>query len=163
MRVLTERPLNAETPTEALRSWVTANSVFFHRNQSEMKTAVSLTDWKLAVDGEVENPREFLFDEILRQPKAICANTLECSGNGRSLLREKASGNPWTIGGVGNAVWGGVWLKELLQVVKPKECARHVSFEGMDEPYGAARLKFIRSIPLDKAITSTLLAYEMNG
>jgi len=33
----------------------------------------------------------------------------------------------------------------------------------MDEPYGAAKLKFIRSLPLEKALTSTLLAYEMNG
>jgi len=163
MRILTERPLNAETPPEALRSWITANSVFFHRNQSELKTAVSLAGWRLTIEGEVANPREFDFDEILRFPKAICANTLECSGNGRSLLKEKASGNPWTIGGVGNAVWGGVWLKELLRIVKPEGNARHVAFEGMDEPYGAAKLKFIRSIPLEKALASTLLAYEMNG
>ena len=163
MRILTGKPLNAETPVEALRSWITANSLFFHRNQSELKIAPSLVDWRLAIEGEVQNPREFTFDEMLRFPRAIVANTLECSGNGRSLLREKASGNPWTIGGVGNAVWGGVWLKELLQSVRAKEHARHVAFEGMDEPYGAAKLKFIRSIPLEKAMTSTLLAYEMNG
>ena len=47
-------------------------------------------------------------------PKAIAADTLECSGNGRSLMTEKAAGNPWTIGGVGNAVWGGVWLRDVL-------------------------------------------------
>jgi DMSO/TMAO reductase YedYZ molybdopterin-dependent catalytic subunit len=163
MRILTERPLNAETPPEALRSWITANSVFFHRNQSELKTAVPLADWKLAVEGEVEAPREFSFEDILRLPKAICANTLECSGNGRSLLKEKASGNPWTIGGVGNAVWGGVWLKELLRIVRPKGTARHAALEGLDEPYGAAKLKFIRTIPMEKAMASTLLAYEMNG
>jgi DMSO/TMAO reductase YedYZ molybdopterin-dependent catalytic subunit len=163
MRILTEKPLNAETPPEALCSWITANAFFFHRNQSEMKSAVSLPGWRLAVGGEVENPREFSFEEILRLPKAIAANTLECSGNGRSLLREKASGNPWTIGGVGNAVWGGVWLKDLLDIVAPKGTARHAVFEGMDDPYGAAKIKFIRSIPLEKALGSTLLAYEMNG
>ena len=163
MHILTERPLNAEAPPEALRSWITANSAFFHRNQSELKIAVSLAGWKLAVEGEVEASREFSFEDILRLPKAICANTLECSGNGRSLLKEKASGNPWTTGGVGNAVWGGVWMKELLRIVKPKGSALHVACEGMDEPYGKAKVKFIRSIPLEKAMTSTLLAYEMNG
>jgi DMSO/TMAO reductase YedYZ molybdopterin-dependent catalytic subunit len=163
IRILTDTPLNAETPVEALRSWITANSLFFHRNQAELKIAPSLAEWKLAIEGEVENPLEFTFDEILRFPKAIVGNTLECSGNGRSLLREKASGNPWSIGGVGNAVWGGVWMKEFLQIAKPKDNARHAAFEGMDEPYGAAKLKFIRSIPLEKAMTSTLLAYEMNG
>ena len=33
MRIMTEKPLNAETPTEYLRSWITANKVFFDRNQ----------------------------------------------------------------------------------------------------------------------------------
>jgi DMSO/TMAO reductase YedYZ molybdopterin-dependent catalytic subunit len=41
--------------------------------------------------------------------------------------------------------------------------ARHVAFEGFDEPLGSSRIKFIRSIPLEKAMSSTLLAYEMNG
>ena len=163
MRILTESPLNAETPVEALRSWITANSGFFHRNQSEMKSAVSLSDWRLAIEGEVENPREFTFDEILRMPKAIAANTLECSGNGRSLLEEKASGNPWTIGTVGNAVWSGVWLKEILQGAGLRKTAQHVAFEGMDEPLGSAKIKFIRSVPLEKAMSSTLLVYDMNG
>lgn len=163
LRVLTENPLNAETPVEALWSWITANSFFFHRNQSEMKSAVSLEDWRLTIEGEVENPRQVNFDEILLMPRAIVADTLECSGNGRSLLKEKAGGNPWTIGAVGNAVWSGVWLKEIFQGIGLKKNARHVAFEGMDEPLGSAKIKFIRSIPIEKAMSSTLLVYEMNG
>jgi DMSO/TMAO reductase YedYZ molybdopterin-dependent catalytic subunit len=111
----------------------------------------------------VENPCQFTFAEILRMPKAIAANTLECSGNGRSLLNESAAGNPWTIGGVGNAVWGGVWLRDLLRIAQPRGNASHVAFEGLDEPAGAAKIKFIRSLPLEKAMGSTLLAHEMNG
>ena len=38
-----------------------------------------------------------------------------------------------------------------------------MAFEGFDTPLGSAGVKFIRSIPLDKALASTLLAYEMNG
>jgi DMSO/TMAO reductase YedYZ molybdopterin-dependent catalytic subunit len=96
-------------------------------------------------------------------PRAIAADTLECSGNGRSLLKEKAAGNPWTIGGVGNAVWGGVWLKDVLDQAGLKPAAAHVAFEGFDKPLGSAGIKFIRSIPIEKALASTLLAYEMNG
>jgi hypothetical protein len=33
MRVMTKRPLNAETPAESLRMWITDNDVFFKRNQ----------------------------------------------------------------------------------------------------------------------------------
>jgi len=163
MRIMTESPLNAETPVERLRSWITANSVFFDRNQSELKERVSLNEYRLTIEGEVKEPRRFSFDELLRLPKAIQANTLECSGNGRSLLNAPAAGNPWTVGGVGNAVWGGVWLKDLLKFARPKEQARHVAFEGLDEPAGKAKIKFIRSIPLEKAMGTTLLAYEMNG
>jgi sulfite oxidase len=163
MRILTENPLNAETPAEHLRSWITANPVFFHRNQSELKEKVSLDDWRLDIDGLVEMPRRLSFAEILSLPKTIQANTLECSGNGRALLKEPASGNPWTTGAVGNAVWGGVWLREVLALARPKEEARHAAFEGLDEPAGKAKIKFIRSIPLDKALGTTLLAYEMNG
>ena len=96
-------------------------------------------------------------------PIFIVANTFECSGNGRSLLKEKARGNPWTIGGVGNAVYGGVWLRDILQQAGLKSSGKYVSFEGQDQPLGSAGIKFIRSIPLEKAMSTTLLAYEMNG
>jgi len=103
------------------------------------------------------------FEDILRLPKVETADTLECSGNSRSLLKDKASGNPWTIGGVGNAIWGGIWLKDVLEQAALQDAARHVSFEGFDKALGSAGIKFIRSIPIEKAMSSTLLAYEMNG
>jgi DMSO/TMAO reductase YedYZ molybdopterin-dependent catalytic subunit len=164
MRVMTIRPLNAETPNTALRTWITDNDVFFKRNQGQIPdTPVSLSDWRLSVEGLVKKNFVLTFEDLRRLPRVEAANTLECSGNSRSLLEEKASGNPWTIGGVGNAVWGGVWLKEVLARAGLKENAQHVSFEGFDKPLGSAGIKFIRSIPIAKAMSSTLLVYEMNG
>lgn len=164
MRVMTEKPLNAETPIEYLRSWITDNDMFFKRNQGQiMEKPINLSDWKLSVAGLVERKISLTFEDIRRRPKVELAGTLECSGNSRSLLKRKASGNPWTIGGVGNIIWSGVWLKELLEEAELQENARHVSFEGLDKPLGSAGIKFIRSIPLEKAMASTLLAYEMNG
>ncbi|UCH20265.1 MAG: sulfite oxidase [Deltaproteobacteria bacterium] len=164
MRIMTEKPLNAETPTEYLRSWITDNDLFFKRNQGQfMEKPVKLSDWTLSIEGVVNKKISLTFEDIRRRPKVEMANTLECSGNSRSLLKQKASGNPWTIGGVGNAIWGGIWLKELLEEAVLQENARHVSFEGLDQPLGSAGIKFIRSIPLEKAMSSTLLAYEMNG
>ena len=99
MRVMTDTPLNAETSNVHLRSWITANSVFFDRNQgAPMDAPIDISTWRLTIAGEVGEELQFTFDDILRMPKAIVANTLECSGNGRSLLKERASGNPWTIG-----------------------------------------------------------------
>ena len=164
MRVMTEKPLNAETPIVHLRTWITDNAVFFKRNQGQFKNlSIDLTNWKLDVTGLVKKEISMTFEEIIRLPKVEVADTLECSGNSRSLLMEKASGNPWTIGGVGNAIWGGIWLKDVLAIAGLKDKALHVSFEGLDEPLGKAGIKFIRSIPIDKALSSTLLAYEMNG
>ncbi|MDX2446318.1 MAG: sulfite oxidase [Desulfobacterales bacterium] len=164
MRVMTENPLNAETPVERLRTWITGNDVFFKRNQGQIPgEKIDLSAWKLVVDGRVDNELNLTFDHILARQKIELANTQECSGNSRSLLEKKASGNPWTIGGVGNALWGGIWLKGILDEAGLQEDARHVCFEGFDIPKGKAQIKFIRSIPIDKAMDSTLLAYEMNG
>ena len=164
MRIMTERPLNAETPISHLRSWITSNAVFFDRNQGEIpQEPVSTAEWRLLIEGLVEEPIRLSYDQITRMPKAIVSNTLECSGNGRSLLAQKASGNPWTIGGAGNAVWGGVWLRDILARARPMPDAKHVAFQGMDKPLGSSGVPFIRSIPLEKAMSSTLLAYEMNG
>lgn len=164
MRIMTEKPLNAETAATDLRSWITANKVFFDRNQGAIpRRKVPLGRWNLVIEGLVEHRQKLDFEHLSRMPKAVVANTLECSGNGRALLADRASGNPWTIGGVGNAVWGGIWLRDLLEDVGLKAGARHVAFEGMDKPLGSAGIKFIRSLPLDKALDSTVLAYEMNG
>jgi len=164
MRVMTEKPLNAETPKEFLKSWITANTVFFKRNQGEIpEEPIELSEWVLEIGGEVQTPLRVDFESLLCMPKVIAANTMECSGNSRSLLDQKAAGNPWTTGGVGNAVWGGVLLKDLLEKAGPTADAGHVAFEGFDEPLGRAQIKFIRSIPLEKAMSSTMLAYEMNG
>ncbi|MCU0560803.1 MAG: sulfite oxidase [Desulfobacterales bacterium] len=161
---MTERPLNAETPAEHLTSWITPNSVFFDRNQGAIPPRrIPLTRWRLAVEGAVREPLSLGFDAVRRLPKASAADTLECSGNGRALLAEKAAGNPWTIGGVGNAVWGGVWLREILNMAGLAPEARHVAFEGFDAPLGSAGVTFVRSIPIEKALAATLLAYEMNG
>ncbi len=164
MRIMTERPLNAETPFEHLRSWITNNDVFFKRNQGQIpETPADLSHWQLKIDGLVKKKLVLTHEAIERMPRTEVANTMECSGNSRSLLKKKASGNPWTIGGVGNAVWGGVWLKVILEAAGLKKGAAHVCFEGLDQPLGSSGIKFVRSIPLEKAMDSTLLAYEMNG
>ena len=164
MRVMTERPLNAVTPGKSLRSWITANDVFFKRNQGKIPEGpVDIHTWSLSIEGLVDKPLKLGFGDLLAMEKTEIANTLECSGNGRSLLKQKASGNPWTVGGVGNAVWGGVMLGPILERAGVQTAAAHVGFEGFEEALGSAGIRFIRSIPLKKAISSTLLAYEMNG
>lgn len=163
-RIMTQNPLNAEPSICDLRSWITPNRSFFNRNQGAIpEKMIDINEWRLFVVGEVERQLEFKFEAILEMPKTTVVNTLECSGNGRSLFKEKAPGNPWTIGGVGNVVWGGVWLRDILMMAGLNPNARHVAFEGFGKPVGGSGIDFIRSIPIEKALQSTLLAYEMNG
>ena len=144
LRIMTENPLNAETPIERLRTWITDNDVFFKRNQGMFpESPVDLDNWSLTVDGLVQEELDLKLSDIIGMPKVEMANTLECSGNSRSLLKKKASGNPWTIGGVGNAIWGGVWLKGLLNKAGIRPDAKHVCFEGFDISKGKAQIKFI--------------------
>ncbi|MCX8069260.1 MAG: molybdopterin-dependent oxidoreductase, partial [Thermodesulfovibrionales bacterium] len=163
-RIMTQNPLNAEPPIQYLRSWLTMNEAFFNRNQGEIpQEPIAIEDWRLKVTGEVNKEVEITFQEILEMPKITVANTLECSGNSRSLLKDKAPGNPWTIGGVANVIWGGVNLKDVLMMAGLNDKSRHVAFEGFGKPVGGSGIDFIRSIPIEKALDSTILAYEMNG
>ena len=69
MRVMTGKPLNAETSIESLRTWTTDNEVFFKRNQGQiMQRPVKLTAWKLSIDGLVKYKLNLSFDEIRRMP-----------------------------------------------------------------------------------------------
>ena len=51
-----------------------------------------------------------------------------------------------------------------IQVSSKQAMGRRVRpwISGMDKPFGSSGVSFIRSIPLEKAMSSTLLAYEMN-
>jgi DMSO/TMAO reductase YedYZ molybdopterin-dependent catalytic subunit len=64
---------------------------------------------------------------------------------------------------VGNAIWGGVRLADVLERAGIAPEARHVAFEGLDNPVAAGTIKFIRSIPSEKAMDSTIMAYEIIG
>ena len=95
MRVMTQRPLNAETPNTALRTWITDNEVFFKRNQGQIpETPVSLTDWRLQVEGLVEKKLSLAFKDLQRLPKVEAAIRLHGKEKDRLVelqrLQEKA-------------------------------------------------------------------------
>ena len=74
---MTEKPYNAETPIESLRTWITDNTVFFKRNQGQMmKKPVKLSTWQLSIEGLVKHSLALSFEDIRRMPKVEVANTL---------------------------------------------------------------------------------------
>jgi DMSO/TMAO reductase YedYZ molybdopterin-dependent catalytic subunit len=93
--------------------------------------------------------------------------TVECAGNGRSFLREKAAGVQWGAGAIGHAEWTGVRLRDLLQPAGLNANALEIVFEGADrgpEPDHPTPMFFSRSLPVAKALDpDTLIALRMNG
>src|SRR2546430_5471503 len=93
--------------------------------------------------------------------------TLECAGNGRSLLSPRVNGEQWNLGAVSTAEWTGVPLAEVLDRAGVRTGAREIVFKGADGGSLAAhprQTRFERSLQLDRAREpDVLLAYAMNG
>ena len=145
-----QSPLSKQAPRER----VTANGDFFVRNHFQTPQ-ISVDSWSLVVDGLVSSPLKLSYSDILLMNSVRRPTTMECAGN--------ISGGV----GVGNAVWSGVPLADLLKQAGPRPGASTVVLHGADSGEGEGlpgNTHFARGIPLEKAAdASTLLAYEMNG
>jgi DMSO/TMAO reductase YedYZ molybdopterin-dependent catalytic subunit len=165
-RLVTAEPENSETPLEKLSSWVTPNRLFFVRNHFQVPQ-IDLSTWKLRVEGRVERPAEWSWDELAALPERSVFATVECAGNGRSFLRPSVPGVPWGAGAIGHGEWTGVPVRELLERATIRPGAIEVLFEGLDcgtEPDHPEPMHFARSLPVAKALDDdTLLAFRMNG
>jgi DMSO/TMAO reductase YedYZ molybdopterin-dependent catalytic subunit len=165
-KFVTQAPENSETPLEGVRGWVTPNRLFFVRNHFEVP-ALDLSSWRLWVEGRVEHPREWTWEDLTALPERTVFATVECAGNGRSFLRERAHGVQWGAGAIGHAEWTGVPLRLVLEKAGIRSGAVEVVFEGYDRGTEADHpqpMAFARSLPLAKALDpDTLLAINMNG
>jgi DMSO/TMAO reductase YedYZ molybdopterin-dependent catalytic subunit len=161
-------PLNLEMPFSSLGGFITPNESFYVRCHFPIPEIFS-ENWSLKIEGEVEAPFELTYVELLGMESRTIAATLECAGNNRIFLEQKVKGVQWGLGAVGNASWTGVPLSALLERARLKSTALEVILEGEDEgevdktPTPAGKISFCRSLPLSKARTDVLLAYEMNG
>ncbi len=165
-KFVTTSPENSETPLDTAASWVTPNRLFFVRNHFT-PPAVERAAWELSLGGMVERPMRWTFAQLAAMPQHSVFATVECAGNGRSFLREKAAGVQWGAGAIGHAEWTGVRLRDLLEPAGLKAGALEVVFEGADrgtEPDHPTPMHFSRSLPVTKALDpDTLVALRMNG
>ena len=160
--VRSDNPQDLETPAHLLTSWLTPNDLFYVRSHF-YTPSVSLNDWTLVVDGEVDRPLEIRFDGFDRFETVRQVVTLECAGNGRAFFEPRVAGVQWEKGAVGTAAWEGVRLADILRAAGLRSSARYVWLDGADRGVGRAP-DFVRSLPIDKALDPvTLLAFRMNG
>jgi sulfite oxidase len=167
LRIIAREPFNAEPPPDMLRSYfLTPNSLFFVRNHGAVPT-VDPERYQLTVGGAVNRPLRLCLDELQdRFAKFAVVASLECAGNRRREFFDVASIRgelDWDAQAIGNAVWAGARLRDVLDAAEIGEGARHIAFEGLDV-VGQNGTLFGGSIPIEKAqCADTLLAYEMNG
>lgn len=153
--------INAETPLDALITYITPNDLFFVRNHW-IPMYPSLKIWSLTVDGEVEKPLVLKLADLKAMPRTTVTCVLQCAGNGRSLHKPSVPGVQWIAGAVGNARWTGVRVKDVLARAGLKAGARYLHGFGSDKPPQSVP-PFQRSIEVEKVLEDGILAFEMNG
>jgi DMSO/TMAO reductase YedYZ molybdopterin-dependent catalytic subunit len=105
---------------------------------------VNVDLWHLEVNGLVQNPTTYRFQDLKGFNQVEQETTLMCISNGLDA------------GLISNAVWKGITLRDLIDPAGPMADARRVRLFGVDN--------YTDTIPLEKALDpNTLLAWEMNG
>jgi DMSO/TMAO reductase YedYZ molybdopterin-dependent catalytic subunit len=162
----TFRPPNYETPVEYFRTPYTPNRAFFVRWHLAGIPQINVKEWSLSVGGEsAERELKLTMNDLRKDftPAEVSAVCL-CSGNRRGLFEPRVTGVEWGVGAMGNAVWRGVRLKDVLQKAGVKSDALEVVLDGADHPALDKTPDFVKSIPLEVALDdNTLIAFEMNG
>jgi DMSO/TMAO reductase YedYZ molybdopterin-dependent catalytic subunit len=160
-------PLNCETSIPALIGGVVMPKAHFYvRNHFQIPSLDPAT-WHLQVGGLVSRPLSLSLRDVHNMRSQSLIVTLECAGNGRSLLDPKTEGEQWGLGAVSTAEWTGVPLAEVLDRAGIEKGAREVLFRGADGGTVAGRTgvtRFERSLSVDVIRDAdVLLAYGMNG
>lgn len=167
--VVTEDPLNCETPTPTLAvagELLTPEGSFYLRNHFPIPV-LDETGWRLSISGLVREPLELSLDELSGMAADTFVATLECAGNGRTLFNPVADGEQWQLGAVSTAEWTGVRLDAVLGRAGIQAEATELIFRGADRGMVddlAEPIWFERSLALaDARESGALLAYAMNG
>lgn len=160
------RPPNYETPVEYLNQMFTPNEVFFVRYHVSNIPPVDAPSWRLRIGGQgAQKPFELSLNQLRQdfeqvELPAVCM----CAGNRRGWFRPPVAGVEWSGGAMGNAVWRGVRLRDVLDKAGVAKEAIEVMFDGVDSGVVAKTPDFIKSIPIWKALDEdTIIATEMNG
>src|SRR6266436_6023728 len=167
--LLTDRPVQLETPRHYFRTAFTPNEAFYVRWHLEsIPNAVDLKNWKLQIEGNVSKPLALSLLDLMNKFKPVSlAAVNQCSGNSRSRLQPRVAGAQWGNGAMWNAMWTGVRLRELLDIVGIKGGSLQVQFQGLETgqgPEGLGSNLFLKSLDLANPILDEcVVAYLMNG
>lgn len=167
LRLVNDRPINAETPAHLLDDPITPTARHFIRNNGNPPEKIDADAWTITIDGEVEKPMTLSIADLRRNFEVVKeALVIECAGNGRAFFDPPVSGGQWTYGAVGCSEWTGVRLVDVLKAAGVKSSAVYTGHEGADVHLSGdpKKVTLSRGLPIAKAMDPhTLIAFEQNG
>ncbi|HEX3469171.1 MAG TPA: molybdopterin-dependent oxidoreductase [Candidatus Elarobacter sp.] len=164
--LLTPRPPQLETPFAVFdQGLYTPNDAFYVRwHLSNIPQRVDATTHRIAVGGEVGRTLSLSLADLAKLPQVELAAVNQCSGNGRGLSSPRVAGGQWDNGAMGNAIWTGVRLRDVLDMAGLKSTAKQVQFDGLEGPVLPTTPDFRKSLDVEQARRDdVLIAYAMNG
>ncbi len=156
---LTESPLSSInfTPIHALEGTITPQGCAFERHHSGA-IELSKADYRLMVNGLVDRPLVFTWDDLARFPRTTATAFCECAANGgMEWGGAQLEGCQFTQGMIHNMEYVGVPLRLLLEEAGVKPEGAWIFAEGHDASSNG------RSMPLEKAMDDVLVALFANG
>ena len=165
--VLTTRPVQLETPFSVFNDGeFTPNDAFFVRwHLAGVPTDIDASAFRINVHGLVNTPLELSVSDLKTGYDAVeIAAVCECSGNSRGYFDPRVPGGQWSNGAMGNALWKGARLKDILAKAGVKDGAVQVRLNGAEVPVVPATPDFVKALDMDLATSNdVIVAYSMNG
>src|ERR1700689_2172023 len=159
------RPPLLETPFAVFDKGVfTPNDQFFVRwHWAGIPSQLDVTSFRLAVHGNVNQPLSLSLTDLLALPRVEIAAVNQCSGNSRGFFQPRVPGAQWDNGAMGNALWTGFRLRDLLDRAGVKPGSVAVRFKGLETPVLPNENHFMKSLSVDHARDGeVMVAYQMN-
>ena len=162
-------PKNAEPRPDVLAAgFITSQADLYVRNHGTIPR-LSEDGYRIRIEVPGEQPSEVALNDLRsRYPHRSMPAVMQCAGDRRVDLGKYKSvtGDAWQSGAIGNAVWSGVGLGDVLRAAGVRESGdMHVAFDAHDDiEEEGEHFKFGVSIPLAKALApESLIAFSMNG
>ena len=149
------------SPIHALDGTITPQGCAFERHHSG---AIELRkeDYRLMINGLVDTPLVFTYEDLERFPRVNKTFFLECAANtGMEWAGAQLNGAQFTHGMIHNMEYSGVTLRTLLEEAGLDAAGdlkdKWVYVEGADASSNG------RSIPMEKALDDCMIAFKANG
>lgn len=162
--LISPRPPLLETPMKYFKHLITpSEAVFVRWHLSGLPTYINLDEFRLRVNGNVENPLELTIQDLMTKFEPVeYVAVMQCAGNGRGRLNPPAPGIQWNFGAMANIKWTGVRLRDILDMAGVKKGSVDVVFNGLDVPPMPSTPDVVKSIHLDEVFDDIIVAYKMN-